>query len=157
MHFLILHRKKGGQNVNDNTIVKKKQWLYRYKNNRIKLARLQEKLSTLEARITSIKSPNYSGMPRGGTSVTIDDLLSDKLILLNRIKRLEDKGIEYRHEILEAIDSVENYKYAAVLEHWFIGGASVGDISKAIGYSNTYISKLYSKALKEIDTPGISK
>ena len=143
--------------MNDDIIEQKKRWLYRYKNNRIKITRLQEKLSTLEARITSIKAPNYSGMPRGGTPITIDDLLSDKLILINRIKRLEDKGTEYRHEILEAIDSLENHKHADVLERWFIGGASVGDIGEAIGYSTTYIFRLYSKALKEIDIPGISE
>lgn len=143
--------------MNDDIIEQKKRWLYRYKNNRIKIARLQEKLSTLEARITSIKSPNYSGMPRGGAPITIDDLLSDKLILINRIKRLEDKGTEYRREILEAIDSLENYKHADVLERWFIGGSSVGDIGEAIGYSTTYIFRLYSKALKEIDIPGISE
>ena len=143
--------------MNDEIIDKKKRWLYRYRNNQLKIARLQEKLSTLEVRITSIKSPNYTGMPRGGTPITIDDLLSDKLILINRIKRLEDKGTEYRHEILEAIDSLENYKHADVLERWFIGGSSVGDIGEAIGYSTTYIFRLYSQALKEIDIPGISE
>ena len=78
--------------MHDEIIDKKKRWLYRYRNNQLKIARLQNKLETLENRIISIKSPNYSGMPRGGTPITLDDLLSDKEDIKKRIKRLSSKG-----------------------------------------------------------------
>lgn len=129
---------------------RKKQWLYRYKNNRDKISRLQDKLITLDNRITSMRSPNYSSMPRGGTPVTIEELLSDKADLEKRIERLKDKGNKYRREIQEAIDNIDSEKYAEVLESWFIGNMSADDIGELMGYSSRYIFMLYSKALKEI-------
>ena len=52
-------------------IKNKKHSLKKYKVNRACVSRLEEKLTLLDERIKSIKSPNYSGMPRGGTPVTI--------------------------------------------------------------------------------------
>ena len=97
-----------------------------------------------------MRSPNYSGIPRGGTPVTIEELLSDKADLEKRIERLKDKGNEYRREIQEAIDNINSDKHAEVLESWFIGNMSADDIGESMGYSSRYIFMLYSKALKEI-------
>ena len=58
-------------------IERKKRSLKRYKKNIACINRLEDKLKALDARITSVKSPNYSGMPRGGTPITSEDLLSD--------------------------------------------------------------------------------
>ena len=141
--------------MHDEIIDKKKRWLYRYRNNQLKIARLQNKLETLEARIISIKSPNYSGMPRGGTPITLDDLLSDKEDIKKRIKRLSSKGNAIKREIQESIDTLEYPKQAEVLEYWFIDGYNVDQINEILSYSNTYIYRLYSRALKNIDIPGI--
>lgn len=141
--------------LHDEIIEHKKRWLYRYKNNALKISRLSEKLLTLENRILSMKSPNYSGMPRGGTSVTIEELLSDKADLKKRIDRLTLKGIGIKQEILETIDSLEYPKQAEVLEYWFIQGYSVEQINEILCYSTTYIYRLYSRALKNIEIPGI--
>ena len=143
--------------MRDEIIEKKKKWLYRYRNNSEKISRIQDKLLTLEARITSIKSPNYSGMPRGSSPVTISDLLSDKEELEKRIERLEETGRKYRREILEAIDTLEDSKHADVLERWFILGYSADQIGEAIGYSTRYIFVLYSDALREIVLPGTTE
>lgn len=142
--------------MNDDIIEQKKRWLYRYKNNRLKIERLHEKLSALETRITSIKALTYSDMPRGGTPVTIADLLSDKEDINKRIKKLSTKGKIIKREIQEAIDTLEYPKQAEVLEYWFIHGYSVDQINEILCYSNTYIYRLYSRALKNINIPGIS-
>lgn len=128
----------------------KKRWLYRYKNNRYKVARLEEKLLSLSNRIESIRSPNYSGIPKASTQITIEELIADKMDLERRIKQLKEKGIKYRSEIQEAIDNIEVDKYAEVLEHWFINCMSADDIGDIMGYSSRYIFILYSKALQEI-------
>ena len=143
--------------MHDEIIENKKKWLYRYRNNSEKISRLRDKLFTLEARITSLKSPNYSGMPRGSTPITISDLLSDKEELKKRIERLEETGRKYRREILEAIDTLEDSKHAEVLERWFILGSSADQIGEDIGYSTRYIFVLYSDALREIDIPSTSE
>jgi len=141
--------------LHDEIIDKKKRWLYRYRNNQLKIERLQNKLETLEARIISIKSPNYSGMPRGGTPITIADLLSDKEDIKKRIKKLSSKGKVIKCEIQEAIDTLEYSKQAEVLEYWFINGYSVDQINEILSYSNTYIYRLYSRALNNINIPNI--
>ena len=60
-------------------IEKKKRSLKRYKKNRALVNRLEEKLNLLDNRITSLRSPKLSDMPRGGTLITTEDLVSDKI------------------------------------------------------------------------------
>ena len=139
--------------MHDEIIDKKKRWLYRYRNNQLKIARLQNKLETLEARIISIKSPNYSGMPRGGTPVTIVDLLADKESLENRIKRIHSKVIKCKREILDVIDTIENPTHAYILEAHFIQLESMEDIAQSLSYTTTYVYRLYSKAIDLVDIP----
>lgn len=138
------------------TLNKKKCWLYRYRNNQAKILRLQDKLETLEERIISIKSPNYSGMPRGSSPVTLDDLLSDKEQLLHRIKSLTTKGVTLKREILDAIDTLEHQKQADILEYWFINGYTAEQIDEILNCSTTYVYRLYSRSIKSIIIPGIS-
>ena len=80
------------QSIQENEKIKKR-FLRRYQNNLSCISRLEAKLVILDERITTIKSPNYSGMPRGGVPVTLDDLLSDKDDLERRIKNLKAKGL----------------------------------------------------------------
>ena len=139
--------------MNDELLKNKKRWLYRYKKNRTKVLYLQDKLHALESRMISVRSPNYSGLPKSSNPITIIDLLSDKQSLEERIKRFELRGLEIKHEILEAIDNLDNCIHAELLEYWFIDCLSPGDICEMMGYSERYIFMLYSKALKEITIP----
>ena len=141
--------------LNDEIIKKKKLWLYRYRNNQAKIIRLQEKIENLEARIISIKSPNYSNLPRGGAPVTIEELLSDIDNINKRIEKLKLKGMNIKQEILEAIDTLEYPKQAEILEYLFVQGYSVDYINEILSYSTPYIYRLYSRALKTIKIPGI--
>lgn len=125
----------------------KKVFLKRYRENRACVRRLEKKLALLEDRIISIKSPNFSGMPRGGQPVTLADLISDKDELEKRIERLKDKGKQIKCEILEEIDSLEDPRYCEILEAYFIDGLSMEDIAENEGYSVRQIYKLYSEAI----------
>lgn len=139
--------------MRDETSNNKKRWLYRYRNTQKKIIRLQSKLDTLNNRITSAKTTNISGLPRGGVPVTIDDLISDKQILEERIEKLEKNKRIYRREILEAIDDLEDCKHAEILEAWFIDGYNAEEISKEIGYCSRHVFRLYDEALKELRIP----
>jgi hypothetical protein len=131
-------------------IKKKKRYLKRYKLNIACIGRLEEKLTLLDERIKSVKSPNYSGMPRGGKPVSLEELLSDKLDLEKRIGRLKDKNRNIKNQILEEIDSLEDPRYCEVLEAFFIECKTIGEIAEEMGYTDRYIYDLYKNAVQEL-------
>lgn len=126
---------------------KKKQSLRRYRKNVACIERLEKKLVLLDERITSLRSPNFSGMPRGGVPVTIDDLISDKMDLEDRIKRLKAKSRDLKNAVCEEIDSLEDSRYCEVLEAYFIEGLTFEDIAEEMGYTERNVIKLYSEAI----------
>lgn len=128
-------------------VEKKKRSLKRYKKNLACIDRLEEKLALLDSRITSIKSPSLSGMPRGGTPVTLADLLSDKDDLEKRIKRLRDKSRKLKNEITEEIDSLEDTRYCEILEAFFIDCIPLEDIAENEGYTVRHTYRLYNEAV----------
>ena len=128
-------------------IENKKRYLRRYRNNQSCINRLENKLRRLDDRLKSVKSPTLSGMPRGGTPITIDELMSDKLELEERINRLKRKRKTLRTEILDDIDSLEDPRYCEVLEAYFIDCLSLEDIAENEGYTVRHIYRLYSEAI----------
>lgn len=128
----------------------KKRYLKRYRKNCSCIDRLEEKLNLLDERIKSVKSPNMSGMPRGGTPVTIEELLSDKIELEERIKRLKRKGRNLKNEILEEVDSLEDPRYCEVLEAYFIECKTIAEIAEEMGYTERYLYDLYRGAIERL-------
>lgn len=128
-------------------IAKTKRYLKRYRKNRACVNRLEEKLYLLDERIKSVRTSSLSGMPRGGVPVTMDELLSDKIDLENRIKRLQRKGKTIKLEILEEIDSLDDPRYCEILEAYFIEGLSMEAIAERVAYTPRHIYRLYDKAV----------
>lgn len=133
--------------MEDVKIKKKKRFLKSYRMNLKKISRLESKVSRLDERLTSIRSPNLSGMPRGGIPVSKDELISDKEDLLDRIKRLKDKGRKIKRDIEREIDSLEDPRYCDILEYYFIDCLSMDQTAEEIGYSVRYTYELYSEAI----------
>jgi len=131
----------------------KKRFLRRYQNNLKCIARLEAKLVILDERITSIKSTNLSGMPRGGVPVTLDDLLADKDDLERRIKKLKTKSRDLKRSVYEAIDSIEDPRYCEVLEAHFIDGLDIEDIAEEMGYTERHVYALYKDAISCVTVP----
>lgn len=129
---------------------KKKRSLRRYRKNLACIERLEEKLALLDDRITGLKSPSLSGMPRGGVPVTIDDLMSDKLDLEDRIKRLKAKSRDLKREVCEEIDSLEDSTDCEILEAFFIDGKSFEEIAEDLGYTERRVIARYSEAIKKL-------
>jgi DNA repair exonuclease SbcCD ATPase subunit len=129
-------------------IERKKRSLKRYKKNIMRIERLEEKLELLEKRITSVKAPNYSGMPRGGQPVTMADLIADKTELEERIESLKEKQKDIRREIIREIDTLDDYRHTDVLESFFIKCMSLEDIADELGYTPRHVYRLYSEAVK---------
>ena len=131
-------------------IEQKKRSLKRYKKNLACISRLEDKLALLDNRITSVRSPNLSGMPRGGQPVSLDELLSDKIELEERIERLRKKSAGLKREILAEIDSLDDFRYCEILEAFFIECLSLEDIADRDGYTTRHVYRLYSEAVKEL-------
>ena len=126
-------------------IENKKRALKRYKKNLACIERLQSKLDNLNDRLTSVRSPVLSGMPRGGQPVTTADLIAEKCELEERIDRLKEKSKKLRAEILSEIDRLEDPRYCEVLESFFIGCKSLEEISDELGYTDRHVYRLYSE------------
>lgn len=135
-------------------IERKKRSLKRYKKNLACIDRLEDKLDLLNDRMTSIKSPNLSGMPRGGQPTTITDLVADKVELEERIAALKLKSRRLRKETLEEIDRLDDPKHVKVLEMFFIDRLTLEEIAAELNYSNRHVYRIYSESLEYLaDTP----
>lgn len=126
---------------------KTKKFLKRYRNNKRCILRLEKKCKTLDYRIKAVGSTNLSGMPRGGTPVTKDELIGDKIDLENRIKRLEIKGKKLKREILDVIDQLDDARYCEILEAYFIDCLDMEDIAIEYGYTERHVRRLYSASI----------
>lgn len=135
---------------NEELIKNKKRSLRRYRKNVECVSRLEEKLIVLNARLSSAKTSNYSGMPRGGSPIGVEDLISDKIELEERIGRLKKKANILKREILDEIDSLEDSRYCEVLESYFIEGLSMDEIADSLGYNERYTFQLYSEAIESL-------
>ena len=131
-------------------IERKKRYLKRYRKNLALVIRLEEKLFLLEQRLTTVRSPKLSGMPRGGTPVTHEELITDKDELIERIARQKKKGLSYKREIWDEIDKLEDVRYAEILEAFFIDGLSLDEIAEKDGYTTRYVYQLYSDAIRTL-------
>lgn len=125
----------------------KKRYLKRYRKNIACIKRLEAKLANLDERLTAIRSPNLSGMPRGGVPISKEDLISDKLDLEERISRLKAKSRDLKKSVCELIDTLEDPRYCEILEAHFIEGLSFEDIADDMGYTERRIYALYAEAI----------
>jgi DNA gyrase/topoisomerase IV subunit A len=138
------------ENQDVQEIASKKRFLKRYRKNLNCINRLEEKLALLEIKLNSVRSPNMSGMPRGGQPVTIADLVADKADLESRIERLKKKSKKLKYEILEEIDSLDDPRYVAILEGFFIDCLSMEDIADNEGYTVRHVYTLYHDAVRAL-------
>ena len=131
-------------------IESKKRFLKRYRKNHNCIVRLEEKLKLLDMRMCSVRASNFSNVPRGGQPVTLEDLTADKLDLENRIQRLKEKGKRLKSEILEEIDLLDDSRYVAILEGFFIDCLSAEDIAENEGYTTRHVYSLYHDAIRAL-------
>lgn len=135
------------EQINKGELNRKKRYLKRYKATRFRIGRLYDKLNDLDSRIKSIRSPSFSGMPRGGIKITVEDLIADKLLTEERIQSLKAKSDTLKREILAEIDRLDDVRYTDVLELFFIDCLTFEEIAEELGYNERHIVRLYTKAL----------
>lgn len=109
------------------TIENKRAWLSRYNKNRVKRAYLSGRMK--EA--------------------------SDHAELLDRLHRLDERGSQYKREILRALSGLEDPRLSEILEYRYIDGLSIEEISSRSGYCRRHVFRLQAKALEEITIDGL--
>lgn len=127
-----------------------KRYMKRYRKNNALIVRLKAKLEDLNQRIYNVKSPSLSGMPRGGSPVTMADLVADKADLEERIDKLTNKGRKIKGEILDKIDNLDDARYAEILEEFFIDCKDFDQIAEGMGYTERHVIRLYSEGLMSV-------
>ena len=133
-------------------IERKKKWLKRYRKNVACLERLKMKLSELDERLYNAKTPNYSGMPRGGQPIGIEELLHDKEKLQNRINNISRKCRQCKDEILDEIDRLDDFRYIDILEQYYIDCKCLREIADSTGYHIRHVARLLGDGIKTLSS-----
>ena len=136
--------------MNKKEIKSKKKKLNRYRMNRLAVFKLEEKLYTLDQKIQTIRSPNFTDEPKGGTPVTIDDLLENKIVYENSIKYLNKKSKKIKADILYCICKIEDPRYCNILEAYYIDCKPLYEIAEEEGYSSRHMYRLYTEAIEAV-------
>lgn len=137
----------GHGNEKNPDVERKKRFLKRYRKNQSCIEQLRERIKDLDDRIKTVRSPNYSGMPRGGTPVTSVDLLAEKDELERRLKNRLEKSDNYKREIHDEIDTLDDPTQVDILEKYFIDCMEFEDIADELGYNMRHVTRLYARAI----------
>ncbi|MDT2483153.1 hypothetical protein [Enterococcus avium] len=126
---------------------RKKNYLKRYRNYKTRISRLEEKLASLDEQLVGVKSVEITDMPKGGLPLTKDDLLARKEETSLRIQNLVNISRDVRVEILNCLDTLDDYRFAEVLECYFIDGYTLEAIAEIKHYSVQHVGYLYGRGL----------
>ena len=127
-----------------------KKALMRYRALMEKVARMEERLEQIDRDLMSIKSPALSSEPKASVRITLEDKLIRKDELESKINSTLKFARQNRADIMRCIDALENQKQALVLERYFISAQSLDHIADDIGYSRSYVTKLYVQGVQSV-------
>lgn len=127
-----------------------KRYLRRYKKNAEKVKHYEEKLAKIDERLYSISSPVISNEQRGGTPITNAELISDKIELEKRINELVQRGRQFKKDVLDCLDQLDDIREIEVLEAFFLDLKSFDEICDETGYSMRHTIRLYSQGLSKL-------
>lgn len=133
-----------------------KQWLWRYRESKKDVRRLEEELKELIESQESCKAMEYSDMPKGGSNQSdLSDYMVEREKVWRKIHKARYKRIMVFQEIKNAIDRLPSAEEREVMSCRYIqlNGCkekSWEEICVASGYSWRQVHYWHSKALNEI-------
>jgi hypothetical protein len=130
---------------------RKKKYLKRYEKNRACVSRLESKLELIESKLNSIKSTNYSDLPKGGLHKGMDDWVAEKIDLKKRIDKLNKRGDTLREETYDIIDTIMEPKLVEIMEYLFIKCYEMEDVADMLGLSKRQVLRRYRDAIDAIE------
>lgn len=131
-----------------------KEQLRAYRDIKLEKDKLAAMVEEVEAVLYSPRSPNLSGMPRGGS--TPGSLVEEAAIkhaeLLERYQRKVTEWISSLVEIENAIEKLEDPKERAVLRLYYAQGLTWEEVCVAVNYSWRQTHRIHARALKALRT-----
>lgn len=134
----------------DDKFRQNKAFLIRYRILTEKIRRLEDKLAQIDEDMAALKSPKLTSEPKASVRITLDDKLIQHDELEEKINTLLKHMRRIRCEITQCIDALDNQKQALVLDRYFISAQSLESIADDIGYSRSYVTKLYVQGVQSV-------
>lgn len=134
----------------DDKFRQNKAFLIRYRILTEKIRRLEDKLAQIDEGMAALKSPKLTSEPKASVRITLDDKLIQHDELEEKINTLLKHMRRIRCEITQCIDALDNQKQALVLDRYFISAQSLESIADDIGYSRSYVTKLYVQGVQSV-------
>lgn len=134
----------------DNEFKHNKAYLMRYRKIHTKIDRLKDKLNRLNERY-DLKGVSYSSEPSSSVKKTLDDVLTQKEYLENKIDEMVSESIDIRNEIAEKLLDLDNQLEATVLDFYFLERYSLNDIADELSYSDRQIERLYVDGIMSVE------
>ena len=132
-----------------------KRYLNRYRRYMKRVDKLEEKLYQIDVQIQGLKGRQITDMPRGGRTLTTDDLLIKKEETEHRIQNLLDRSKKIRYEVFDCIDTLEDDRFAEILECYFIERLTFEEIAEQKNYSVRHVGYLYGKGIELVARPTV--
>lgn len=127
-----------------------KAYLFQYRKKMEKIHRLEDKLAQIDSDLIVLKSPAMSSEPKSSVKITLTDKLIQREELEDKINTLLKYARQDRTDISRCIDALDNQKQALVLDRYFISAQSLEYIADDIGYSRSYVTKLYVQGVQSV-------
>lgn len=128
-----------------------KKVLDQYKKRKKMIAELSRQIEDMRLSVSGAKSPNYSGMPRGGAPVTFADRVADIRDLESRKERQEKIAVQKKEIVQSYIDTVLSVKHNKVLSMYFIDCKTMQEIASKEHYTDRHAYRIYREALGMVD------
>lgn len=113
------------------------------------IERLTEQYNELSVKVSSTHGVKLDGMPKGNKNRFLDDDIVELDELDHRIKLIKNESINFRREITNALDHLDNPDCSAILEERFIHNKTMNVTAEDIYKSERQNKRLYSKVMNE--------
>lgn len=130
---------------------KVKQWLWRYRDAKKEVRRLEEELEELTESQESTGAIGYSDMPKGsGNQTDLSDYIVQKEKIRRKLHKAKYKNLQILEEVKSAIDRLPTADQRTVMSYRYLKLMNWEKICIKTGYSWKHVHRFHAKALEEI-------
>lgn len=113
---------------------------------------MELKIEYIDKCMTSAKSGKITGMPRGGTPITMEDMVAKKDEYICRKKRYEVIANQKKEIVQSYIDTVFSPRHNEVLTLYYAEAKTIEEIAKEIPCTVRHALRLRKEGVLMVDT-----